>query len=331
MHKLRSAATRVLPDLESLEHGLAIALRVPSESAPGVQVVERRPNVHASSLPSEFITCRLPDGRQLDMFCKYTGESFDTRHGHRQLPGFEGDVYQKLINPLSFSAPCCYGVSPGINSQGTWLFIESISDSARVTEFEDQHSAMGRAAGEIASLHRYFERADVRDDIGFLRSYSREYYLGWIRRTAEFGSIFREHMPWLDELCKRCEDMMEPLLDAPQTVIHGEFYPHNVLCRDSDVYLIDWQSTAIGPGEIDLASLTEKWPNDIVEVCRSAYVNARWPDGAPSEFELTLAAARLYLVFRWLGDRPEWTMKPRSKWGFEQLRQLAVDLGLTSE
>ena len=97
------------------------------------------------------------------------------------------------------------------------------------------------------------------------------------------------------------------LLSVPQTVIHGEYFPMNILYRDGVIYPIDWESGAIAVGEIDLASLTADWPSEIVQECEHEYERWRWPDRSPSDFRKVLDAARLYWLFRWLGDRPEWT------------------------
>jgi thiamine kinase-like enzyme len=101
-----------------------------------------------------------------------------------------------------------------------------------------------------------------------------------------------------------------------------------VLVRGGQVYPVDWESAAIAAGEIDLASLTEKWPADIVRQLERDYQQARWPAGAPASFAQTLAAARLYLHLRWLGDRPSWTSGERESWRFDHLRSAGEQLGL---
>ena len=87
-------------------------------------------------------------------------------------------------------------------------------------------------------------------------------------------------------------------------------------------------SAAIAAGEVDLAALTERWPRPVVEECETEYRRARRPHGAPHEFEQTLAAARLYLQFRWLGERPDWTTRRSSRWRFAEPRAAAERLGL---
>jgi aminoglycoside phosphotransferase (APT) family kinase protein len=132
-------------------------------------------------------------------------------------------------------------------------------------------------------------------------------------------------------LCERTEAFVRALSAAPATVIHGEYVPHNVLIRRDDAYPIDWESAAIAFGEIDLASLVDKWPPDVEQACEREYQRARWPSGPPPNFLQTLDMARLYWDFRWLGDRPEWTGSEKVGPRFEHLRRTAERLGLVDK
>jgi thiamine kinase-like enzyme len=85
---------------------------------------------------------------------------------------------------------------------------------------------------------------------------------------------------------------------------------------------VDWESAAIAPGEIDLAALTERWAPEFAARAERAYVRSRWPGGSPQVFETTLAAARIYLYLRWLGDSRQTTLDERSRWRFDDLRAL---------
>lgn len=331
MTYMGSASTTPLPELPALVEGLQIALGSPEAPAHEVQVLERQTNVFSSSMPSEFITCRLADGQEVRLFCKYTGEDFDSRYGHRQDVGFEGEVYRRILNPLGASAPYCYGTYHGAGARGGWMFLEAIDGAERVTKTSDPAQALVAAAKEIGRFHRIASTPRSLRRATFLSQYRREYYLGWVTRTVEFARPWHERFPWLMTVSERSVPILERLLAASHTVIHGEFYPNNIIYRDGVAFLLDWQSTAIAPGEIDLAALTDSWPDDVVAQCTQAYARSRWPNGAPVEFESTLQTARLYLTFRWLGDRPEWTTGKRQGWRFEQLHQLATRLGLLSE
>ena len=100
--------------------------------------------------------------------------------------------------------------------------------------------------------------------------------------------------------------------------------------QDGVIYPVDWESAAIAAGEIDLASLTDRWPSSIIEQCELEYQHARWPQGAPVEFERRLTTARLYLHFRWLGELRDahtahvWRFERR----FEDIRSLGEKLHL---
>ena len=116
------------------------------------------------------------------------------------------------------------------------------------------------------------------------------------------------------------------LLAPPQTVIHGEYYPQNVLAQEGVIYPVDWESAAVAAGEIDLASLTEGWPAEFARRCEEEYALARWPEGAPPEFERTLAVARLYFPLRWLGHAG--TLTPERSRFLDRLRLAGERLGL---
>ena len=120
-----------------------------------------------------------------------------------------------------------------------------------------------------------------------------------------------------------------PLLATPPTVIHGEFYSKTALLSRKRLFIVDWESAAIAPGEIDLAALTEGtgWPARLVRQCEGAYTSARWPSGPPASFRRTLEAARIYLHFRWLGERPDWTVREESLWRYSHLHAAARRLG----
>ena len=46
------------------------------------------------------------------------------------------------------------------------------------------------------------------------------------------------------------------------------------------------------------------------------------------DIQRTLAAARIYVQFRWLGDRPEKTLREKTFWRYDHLRAAVKKLGL---
>jgi thiamine kinase-like enzyme len=116
------------------------------------------------------------------------------------------------------------------------------------------------------------------------------------------------------------------LLDASLTVIHGEFYPENVLFHEGRVVPVDWETAALAAGEIDLASLVEGWPAVVASGCEQRYSRSRWPSGPPYDLERTLAAARAYWSLRWLGQGREWLDQEQRRRYLETLRNVAERL-----
>src|SRR5262249_9423492 len=189
----------------------------------------------------------------------------------------------------------------------TWLILESLSASERVAK-SSNHRAMRMAAGWIGRFHAASEMHLGNCSMPSLKTYDAEYYLGWVHRTFEFTRHLHSRFRWLEPLCARVESTVIPqLLSAARVVIHGEYYPPNILFRDGIVSPVDWESAAIAAGEIDLACLTEEWPAAVMRQCQVEYQRARWPSGSPAAFERTFSSAQLYVFFRWLGDCQEWT------------------------
>lgn len=324
--EVKQLASTAAPDLRALETGHAAAL---GEIGGGsLAVSKRRRNVNASTFMSEILTCRLANGREVRLLCKYGTEHNDESYGHRGGIGYEAAVYREVVRSLPVPIARYYGTFIDPSSGNTWLFLEYLEGSARIHETEDPAAAMYMAADWIGRFHAAIT-PEASASWPFLNRYDIQYYLGWVRRTSAFAAGLHGRFPWLAELCERAEECFAPLLTAPPTIIHGEYYPNNILARAGSVYPVDWESAALAAGEIDLASLTEGWPEDTVQECERAYQRARWPDGAPESFRRTFAAAQVYLLFRWLGDRPDWTTGVRSsRWLFEQLHAAAERLAV---
>jgi aminoglycoside/choline kinase family phosphotransferase len=130
-------------------------------------------------------------------------------------------------------------------------------------------------------------------------------------------------VPWLSAITERYRELIPVLLEAEQTVIHGEFTVHNVMVSDSRIYPTDWETAAVAPGEIDIMCLVDAWDAETVAACLDAYVEARWPMGAPRNLADRLLAAELYLHLRWLGESPDLMLDKRRIWRFERLEELA--------
>lgn len=322
------ASLSQFPDQETLTVGLASVFKSNGFTGGEVAILDREPNVYATTFPSEIVTCRFADESGLRLFCKYGASDSHNAHGHRGGLAYEVDVYRRVLQPIQDLKPKFYGAHMDPATGNTWLILEYLDDSLPVVETQEQARVMKLAAHWIGQFHAANHARLMNDPMPLLKAYDAEYYLGWIRRTMLFAGNLHQRFPWLTTLGQRVEEFVTPLLTAPPTVIHGEYYPINVLYRDEIVHPVDWESAAVAVGEIDLASLTDGWPAEIVGPCNNEYRRARWPWGAPADFERTLTAAQLYWHFRWLGDRPDWTTHESLLSRFEQLHSVGERLGL---
>jgi aminoglycoside phosphotransferase (APT) family kinase protein len=292
-----------------------------------VTILDRLPNVYASTFPSEIVRCRVDDGSELQLFCKYAARHSHNAYGHRGGVAYEAAVYRYLLQPSQVSTPTFYGAYTDASTGDTSLILEHLDNSVRVSRTPEP-APMDLAAHWIGQFHRVSEERLSHVPMPFLIRYDAEYYMGWARRTSLFTGYWHQRFPWLRTLYERFEELVALLLTAPPVLIHGEYYPQNILIRNGIVHPVDWESAAIAAGEIDLAAVTENWPADVARQCEVEYQRARWPEGSPADFEQRLCAARLYLSFRWLGDRPNWTTHPRYLYSFAQLRSAGERLGL---
>jgi aminoglycoside phosphotransferase (APT) family kinase protein len=259
-------------------------------------------------------------GAETRYFCKYSAAR-DPAFGHRGGVRYEAAVYRDVLSPFAVSAPRLVGslVRPGVE----WLVLEHLDDAERLSERYDQLPTVA------AWLGRFHALSDRAPEMGSgLVCYDLDYYRGWAERTLTIAGQLGRWAAWLQDLCDWYLDTAPLLADGPKTLIHGEFTIHNVLITASEVVPVDWESTAVGAGEIDLRCLVDNWPPATVDACTTAYVRARWSDAPPEHFVTRSQVAELYLHLRWLGESPDLTLGPKRIWRFDRLRSMAEELGL---
>ncbi len=307
------------PSLEDLTRVLSTVLRRNALSGE-VTVLDRKLTVYVSTFYSERVTCRLRGGSTVQVLCKHSEGDGHNCYGHRGGIPYEAEVYRSILARIQLTTPVFYGGYLDAERNRSWLIIEFLEDAEPVNHSLDP-GAMMLAARWIGRFHALNEVLHPRAPMPLLNRYDAHYYLGWSHRTWMFATPLRGRYPWLADVCETYAKAVDWLLARQPTVIHGEYYPLNVLLARGNVYPVDWESAAVAAGEIDLAFLTEGWPEREALEMEVEYQQTRWPCGAPAGFEKTLAAARIYLAFRWLGDRPEWTTSEQCRSRFEQLHR----------
>ena len=315
------------PPLPVLARGMAAGFQRAGIAHGRIQVLDRRPNDYGGSFPAEILTCRVDDEQTLRVFCKYeTGASAGSR-GHRGGVVYEAQVYQEFLHGRSTTAPRFYGSCLDEATGLAWLAVEYLDDSLPVNKAREP-DAIVRAARWIGDFHATTEVGDPSKTPCFLLGYDPGYYLGWAERTLEFTRSRDLESAWLSHAVSRFAEVASLLLDRPLTVIHGEYYPRNIRCQNGVIRPIDWESTAIAAGEIDLACLVEAWSPATVDGCVREYCRARWPGGQPGGHDRRLDAARAYMQCRWLGSQVGWKNADESRWRLGELQAACERLGL---
>lgn len=316
-----------LPSLTRLTEGLTAALDAAHGGVLPVSVVERRTQTCQSTFATEVVTCQIGNRRRR-LFCKYSKPDAETTahraFRHRNGVTFEADVYERILRPLGVSVPALRGVWRNAASHDTWLLLQYLDRSVRL------HKAPARMADTAEWIGRFHALSECRlhtPEYAFLRRYDAAYYRGWARRVLRSAHRYHLGGRWLTRVIEGFEDTILDLLAAPQTVIHGEYYPANILVQNRRVRPVDWETAAVACGEIDLACLTEGWSRRVSRECERAYRAARWPHGAPKGFQRRLQAARFYVLLRWAGEPSAWYARDGRDYYTEQLRATGERLG----
>jgi aminoglycoside phosphotransferase (APT) family kinase protein len=309
-------------ELGTLTQGLTSVFRSKGLTDGQVKVIARQPNEYASGSPSEIVTCRLADGSQLQLLCKYQAEDW----GSWSDVAYEAEVYRHILQPLQAGTPAFYGAHTETESGRTWLILEYIGEASSLNELADP-AAVVQAASWLGRFHAAGEMLLGEMPEAFLKVYDADYYLRYARQALQSISSRHQHYPWLLALYRRFEELAGELFASQPTVVHGDFHLSNVLFRDGAIYPVDWEVAGVSAGELDLASLTEGWP-EVEEKCELEYQRARWPEGAPVNFARRIGVARLACYFYKLGSRQDGIADRDSVWELEALRAVGERLAL---
>jgi len=249
----------------------------------------------------EIVTCRMPDGSRARFFCKFGPAGNAERAPHCFGVAYEGLVYEQVLAPRQCDVPRMHAKFLNAATNQAGLALEYFDTATRLTYLASPQCKLAEAARWIARFHAAGDGADVP---GFLYRFDHDYYCRHMRPAVRFARSLGSRFQPLADLCQKHQPAFAAIL-RPEVIIHGHYLTDNIICCEGRILPVDWESAAFAAGAIDLAMLTWGWGDRIVRVCTREYSRVRWPAGGPADFNLQLAAARLFFELRWLGGQPE--------------------------
>jgi hypothetical protein len=189
-----------------------------------------------------------------------------TRAGLAGVGRREVGVYAALAPLLPVPTPSLIMASPG----GDWLLLTAEAE-ARAPESWTA-SDYGRAVDNLVVLHdRFWELKEDLEAFAWLaRPLQADFSVHVAAAAQAIGQIVESGRPetlaaspgrmrLLAQLTTQADRVAQPLLEAPVTLIHGDYWPGNiVLLADGRQVVYDWQMAGVGPGVLDLLTLIVK-------------------------------------------------------------------------
>ncbi len=255
-------------------------------------------------------------------------------------------VYQKILSQIDCGTPRFVGSHVDRDSHQYWLLLERARGPLLWQVGQDRHwKASARWLAKFHHLARPLSLGIECDDHANLIRYNEPCFLNWANRAEGFLS---NHFDTGDTamtrrfrvMFNRYDRVARFLSRLPQTLIHGEFYPSNVImrreCRSHHVCPIDWELAGTGSGVLDLAALSfGDWSPEKKRELIRAYHQAL---PSASELQMTLGElheavdfGHLHCCIRQLGWASNWRAPDlhSRNWAQDALL-LAEKLGLLS-
>jgi Phosphotransferase enzyme family len=308
-----------------------------------VIALRRHPYRYATSASLEEVIVVTEGGAEVALLLKdlcrqrLLDQARATKPDFLHEPRRELEAYRRILGPAGLGPRCHAAVGDPSRSRH-WLLIEKVP-GVELWQIEEL-SVWEAVAAWVGGLHARFAArlAQVREANPYLLEHSESWFRFWRKRAgAALARSTDRRARELERALGRYDEAVGALVALPRALVHGEFYPSNVLVvREDDsirVCPVDWEMSAIGPGLIDLAALVGGWASTERGRLADAYCRglaAAGPAGpAPETLDPGLSLCRLHLALQWLGWSSDWRppKEHAHDWIGEALA-LVEDLGL---
>lgn len=299
-----------------------------------VRILRRDSNAYSTTFPTEVVTCELNRSSGVRLFCKHF--HFDAGHTHRENSSsvYEIDIYRHLLRYSESSLPGFHGAWIDETTGEALLVLEFLENATRLTRSPDHVGALYAAATWLGKFHAFSIAQSGREKLTFVNMPDLDAYADRSRAIVEFFAFDSELRSFVGTVADKIGLVLDVAKEAPDAVIHGDFYPQNVLVSNGLIYPVDWEAASMTLAEMDLAMLVEgSWPADIVERCVLNYIEARGATGIAADMiRRRLDAAQILTNVYWMSLYPEIEIHGvgtrRPPWRVEHMLSAARRLGI---
>ncbi|HWI22220.1 MAG TPA: aminoglycoside phosphotransferase family protein [Baekduia sp.] len=271
-----------------------------------VTVIRREPAAYRSSHCLEDLVVRFENGETQRIVRKDLAAGALLAAAARAKPDFalnprrEIDVYRHALTPLGVDAPrLLAGVAD--DQSGCYQLLLEYVDGSPLWQIGDI-DIWCDAAAWLGRLHRH-----AAPQTRSMLAHDRRLWDECLARAlavvpGALDAVLADH----EAICAR-------LGQWPASLIHGEFYPSNVIVTSDEMRLcvLDWEMAGHGPGVLDLAALISGsglHENERERIVRSYHSAWHEAGGAGSLKSLreALICARIQVALQWIGWSADW-------------------------
>jgi thiamine kinase-like enzyme len=281
--------------------------------------LERESLRGSSSFSTERLRARLQDGRRLHVFFKDLDPSTQLIEARTiREPSLEPSrrehwMYTEVLRRRRHGTPELYAERWDESEGRFWLFLEFVGPK-RLSRLGD-FSLWVAAARWAGRFHAATGAGDFDSSRLLLRFDVRRYAEAVDRLTENLDRFTDADRATLGVALDAFEGAVERVTSLPQCLLHGEFFGKNVMIRpesDESVAVVDWETAAVGPGGVDLVSISAgRWTSAQRDELYRAYYDeyralasdaASWVAFKSAIRDVALCQAILWLGYWSRGD-----------------------------
>lgn len=310
------------PDMPALKATLEPGLTRHYGRPRSILAFESRISEYSTSFTIDEIDVTLDGGERLSLVRKdlswqsLRGDAKEVRPRFLYDPQREIRMYEHVLAHLDAGTPTCYAAVTDAATDQHWLLLERVPSAklCHVGAFD----AWEESARWLARFHAGDASAMAEGRVPTLQ-YADAFARLWIDRARAFleqaRAVSAQQRRDFQRIVDGYDRVIFHLLNLTPTLIHGEFYPSNILVQEVPgrmrICPIDWEMVMVGPGLIDLAALSSgNWTTDRQAAMTRAYRESLATCGAPvmplDEMRRSLDYCRLHLAVQWLGWASDW-------------------------